>query len=249
MNFFKILNQGWVGVTIGILGIIFSYITYRTSKIGPRLVYQFKSLEIIGGLKSFPNELEIVYKGKSVPRVTKTNIIIWNSGTKTIEGSNIITEDPLKFVFNNDAKILRIIVVKKKRNIINLDITQNDKEPNIAYFSFNFLDPKDGVVIEILHTDIDHYPKIKGTIMGIPKGFKKYGTNKLYISNKLKVFIIILTILGIISSTLVLYYDILLGRPYIIPTIQLILLLSLGIPFWQTRRKYPKELEDFITKF
>ena len=41
--------------------------------------------------------------------------------------------------------------------------------------AFDYLDPGDGAVIEVLHTDSKRFPEISGTIKGVPKGCLDWG--------------------------------------------------------------------------
>jgi hypothetical protein len=175
-NLFGFLNQGWVGVIVGIVGVIIAIITYKRSMIGGRLVYQWNSLNIIGKNEKTPDEIEIYYKGKKVPRIIKTRIILWNSGNKTVDGERIVKNDQLRLEFGNNEEIIRAYVQKKTREVNDFGITLDNENKNIIKFSFEFLDPKDGAVIEILHTDNKRYPDVKGSIKGLPKGLLYWGS-------------------------------------------------------------------------
>lgn len=182
---FDFLNQGWVGAVIGLLGLIAAYITYKFSKIGSRLVYQWQSLKIISKNNKVPEELEIKYKGKSVPRLIKTQIVFWNAGTRTINGEDIVKADPLKMVFAEGEEIVSFNIIKVTREINRFSYSIANAEKNKLYFEFDFLDPNDGAVLEVLHTDNMRYPEITGTIKGMPDGILNWSNTKRH-KNKLK---------------------------------------------------------------
>ena len=46
--------------------------------------------------------------------------------------------------------------------------------------SFDYLNVGDGAVIELLHTDEERYPRVKGTIRGLPKGVLNWGRFRTY---------------------------------------------------------------------
>ncbi|USK54383.1 hypothetical protein LIS82_22960 [Cytobacillus solani] len=174
----EFLNQGWVGAVIGIISVLYAFIIYKISKIGTRLVYQWKSLKIISKGKKVPDEIEIIYKGKSVDRLIKTQIIIWNSGKKTVNGEDIVKEDPLKMIFSNNEEIISVNITKVTREINQFSYSVSEEEKNELNFKFGFLDPGDGVVLEIFHTDNNRYPKISGTIKGMPQGILNWSNKK-----------------------------------------------------------------------
>jgi len=176
MELIEFLNQGWVGSLIGIIGIVIGYILYRASLIGPRPVFQYRSINLIEKEKqALPSDVEIFFRGKKVSRLTKTYIIFWNSGKSTLYGKDIVDDDPLRFSFGKDAEILmaRILKITKKMNKFEARI--NPKSPNEVIINFDYLDPNDGAVIEILHTSIQRTPECKGTIRGVPKGILNWG--------------------------------------------------------------------------
>ncbi|MGG4452358.1 hypothetical protein [Brevibacillus porteri] len=172
LNFF---NQGWVGALIGILGVLIAIYTYKRTKIGPRLVYQMSSLKIIGKNEITPEEITIYFKGIKVLRIIKTTIIIWNSGTNSIDGKNIVKNDPLRLEFGEDEEIIGASILKRTKEVNDFEITNNTEQRNVLILNFEYLDPQDGVSIEILHTDISRYPKFKGSIKGMPNGVINWG--------------------------------------------------------------------------
>lgn len=172
---FNFFNQGWVGAVIGILGVLIAIYTYKRTKIGPRLVYQLDSLKVIGKDGRTPEEITIYYKGIKVPRIIKTTIIIWNSGTKTIDGVNIVKNDPLRLEFSDEEEIIAATILKRTKEVNEFEITSSSEQRNVLNIDFEYLDPKDGVSIEILHTDVRRYPVFKGSIKGMPKGAINWG--------------------------------------------------------------------------
>ena len=177
MELIEFLSQGWVGSLMGIvgslIGIIGIVIAYRASRIGPRPVFQYKSLNLIEKEKqALPSDVEIFFRGKKVSRLTKTYIIFWNSGKSTLYGKDIVDDDPLRFSFGKDAEILRARIPKVTKKMNKFEARINPKSPNEVIIN---LDPNDGAVIEILHTSIQRTPECKGTIRGVPKGILNWG--------------------------------------------------------------------------
>ncbi|MGW8442066.1 hypothetical protein ACWGXJ_14010 [Paenibacillus sp. S33] len=94
-----ILNQGWFGILVGILTAIFVYVR---GKIGARLDYQMGQLKIVGKENLIAPGIEIKYNGVPIENLVKTQIIIWNSGNATINGTEIVNDDRLRFAFEKN---------------------------------------------------------------------------------------------------------------------------------------------------
>lgn len=181
-NIFQFFNQGWVGSLIGIIGILVAIITFKASKTAKRLVYQSETLKIIGKDSITLDEIEITYKKKQVPRVIKTTITIWNSGKETINGFDIIEDDKLRIELNEDKEIISLNLIQKTRTVNKFNAILDENNNNKAILTFDYLDPNDGIVLEILHTDSKWQPKLKGSIKGLPKGCIDWSNNPAKIS-------------------------------------------------------------------
>jgi len=84
-------SQGWVGSLIGIIGLIIGVFLYKASRIGARPVYQLRAFGLIGKEKQvLPEQVEILFGGRSIPRLTMTHLILWNSGKATLYGKDIV---------------------------------------------------------------------------------------------------------------------------------------------------------------
>lgn len=174
MDLLGFFNQGWVGSSIGILGVLFAaYQILR--RLDARPVYQYTGQKLIssaGGL--LPNEVVVSFNNAAVPRLSLTHIIFWNKGRSTIRGSDIAEDHPLVFFFNG-GEVLKAEIVKTTRQAINASVTKIPNHESAVGLKFSFLDPQDGVAIKVLHTSNDTAPVFTGTIMGIPKGVKSLG--------------------------------------------------------------------------
>ncbi|MBA7677158.1 hypothetical protein ES703_85407 [subsurface metagenome] len=170
--------EAWIITLIGVIvGLVAAFIFYRLLRVGSRLVYQSRAMELIGKVKpALPKEVEILYENKSVPRLMRTHIILWNSGKATLNGEGIAQDDKLRFEFSKDTQVLRVHALKETRKKVNkFKAEVNPDHPNKVIFSFAYLDEGDGVTLEILHTDKEGYPKVKGNIRGLPKGILDWG--------------------------------------------------------------------------
>jgi hypothetical protein len=172
------LSSGFTGSMLGIAGLIYAVYTYRKSKIGKRLTSTRESIEIIDPDNESSEKIEITYEGIKVPRVIKSKIILWNSGNKTIDGNDNVEKDPIRVEFGSEDRIISSSIIKttNQSNGAELNVKEDKR---ILFFSFDYLDPKDGVCIEVIHTEKRIRPKVTGKIKGMPDGIKSWSiTNK-----------------------------------------------------------------------
>jgi hypothetical protein len=175
-SFTQLLDKAWLGTVIAALGIVIGTIValviYRASVVGARPVYHRRSFRVIGFNKDeFMQNVEILYRDKHVDRLTRTTVIFWNAGKKIIYGSDIVADDAVRCELSPDARALEVRVIKHTRDANKFTAVIDDNSQNRVILSFDYLDPQDGAVLELLHTDSVRDPAVKGTIRGVPKGF------------------------------------------------------------------------------
>ena len=125
---------------------------------------------------ALPSEIDVQYRGVSIPRLTKSVLIIWNNGENTLSGADIVEKDPLRMVVGNDGAILSVSVLKTSRAVNDFQVfTRPSFSSSEARISFDFLDANDGAVIEVLHTSANRKPSLQGTMRGLPQGFSNLG--------------------------------------------------------------------------
>jgi hypothetical protein len=179
-DLFNFLNQGWVGSLTGFIGIVIGILgiySYKISKSHGLPTVQKHSLRIIEKEKTaVSDDLEILFKGKKVERLTKTIIVFWNDGTETINGSDVVASDKISFSFSHGERILSSKIICVTRAVNHTSLVNSKDQNNKVNLIFDFLDPNDGVTIELLHTDKKRYPSITGTIKGVPSGIYDAGS-------------------------------------------------------------------------
>ena len=250
-----VFSKGWVGSIIGIIGISIALILYFKSKQKPILVFQHRGLKLLGHTAGLlPNDIEVHHKGIKIPKLTKTVLIIWNGGEKTIKGTDIVDRDCLRVELPEDSQLLSVNTINNSRSVINFSATRSNEFENSIKLSFDFLDQNDGSVVEILHTSSDPYLSIIGTIMGLPNGIKNFGKitsgRKIFSLAPFKVvlpsrlFYILTSTAGLFLTIISLFVSsksrstdnyafVIMGLVY----------LAMGLfGLWIGRRKYPKSL-------
>ena len=176
---FSFFNQGWVGSLIGLIGIILGAVgifSYKISKSIAKPSFQKASLRLLGRDEdNLPKEVTVLFKGNEVNRLTKTTLILWNNGTEVLDGKDVIPKSPICITYNNGDNILSHKILKRTKAVNNFSVVKNKECPHQLLASFDYLDPKDGIVLEILHDSEKKHPEITGIIKGIPKGFIDLG--------------------------------------------------------------------------
>lgn len=175
-NVLSLMEKSWLGTLLGIVGLVVALVSYLWTRKRTSLGYVHLGEHLLGSASdALPPAIVVQYDGISIPRLTKSVLIFWNSGENTVLGSDIVAKDPLRFHVGSDGQILSISVLKATRSVNDFTVIPPGKEMNEAEFNFNFLDANDGVVVEILHTSTDRQPRIKGTLRGLPQSFRNFG--------------------------------------------------------------------------
>lgn len=157
------LNQGWVGVVIGVL---VSLYFYRKADRRARLTYSALGIPIVQGSHAelLAADIEVSYRGKVIPRVSVATVTIWNTGNATLEGAAIADADPLR-IRSLGGEILAATIVRWT-NLANA-VKLVEPEGGEVRVNFDYLDPKDGVTVRVVHTSMEPAPSLGGSMKGI----------------------------------------------------------------------------------
>lgn len=163
----------WVGTAISAVGVILAVTFYFKSRKRPRPLYRVLTYPVVGprGLK----DVEIRYRGETVPRVSSAAVLFWNAGTATLDGSDVAEADPLRIEIPEDGRILNAQVVARTREANQGDIAVGGESTTSIPIIFDFLDPGDGLTALVLHTGTPRAVKVLGTVKGVPKGPQSLG--------------------------------------------------------------------------
>lgn len=170
-NMDKILNfltnplfAVFLTLLFGILAIILYY--HSPPKVIKCLI---SSNKLIDNTQSQFSNLSILYRGKQVEKLIVSKITFWNSSFSTIRKEDLIEKSPF-FVTIDDGEILEISVLNGKDtpNQVNADFIDNYS----AKISFDYLDHKEGGIIQVVHTG-NQEVNISKKLMG-GKIVKKY---------------------------------------------------------------------------
>lgn len=173
---FNFFNQGWVGSLIGIFGLIVATFFFLKSRRAPKPSYQKSSLRLLGkNENNLPDQVTVLFNKKEVDRLTKTTLIFWNNGNEVLKGEEVADTDPIKISFNEGDHILSYEKLHETKEVNEFSVSEDKNNSHQLVIKFSYLDPGDGISIELFHDSEDLYPKVHGSIMGLPKGVEDLG--------------------------------------------------------------------------
>jgi hypothetical protein len=156
----------YLGLVLGIIGLIASYYFYKLSIRKKEPVYSIRSNNIISGSKSKYENLRVLYINKEVENFTVSKILFFNRGSETITRKDIETSYPLR-VSTKDCQLLDAFVLQINKPSNNFTLTW-DKSGDFVYIDFDYLDKNQGGVVQIAHTGLSSDNiKVEGDIMGV----------------------------------------------------------------------------------
>jgi hypothetical protein len=168
---FQLMDKAWFGTIIAILGVGIAIYFYFKTRVVVSISSQMRGIRLIGSQAvAISPALTVLYHDQKVPRLARSEVVIWNDGNSTIKGGDIVQSDSLRLEFGTDVQILEASVVRATRQVNDVTVVVPQEQRNAALISFDFLDKGDGMRIVLLHTAKKLVPTIKGTIRGLPKG-------------------------------------------------------------------------------
>ena len=177
-----------------------------TNKRKKEIMYLRNTYSVIQKGENIIPELNIEYKNRKITDFNITKYVIWNGGNEVLERNNMVIEKPLQIVSENKNTVIldaQIIKVSEQTNRISI----RSMEDNKIELEFEYIEPENGAVIQVLHTgkaDLKVEGKIKGgkAIKNIDRISTKKLSNqkrKRFLSVLMVIMMIDLTFMGIIS--------------------------------------------------
>lgn len=168
------LFQNWIETLLAIVGVVIGLFGLLRSRAVGIVAIQSHDISLISrDTSEFPAELDIRYRGASIPRLTSSTVFIWNRGSATIRRRDIAESNPLTLKFDGSVFNQRISCSTDESIQAVSSIVQDSKH-SVSY-DFEFLNPKDGFVMEILHAGDSKHPNCLGTIMNSSKRPQYWG--------------------------------------------------------------------------
>jgi hypothetical protein len=144
---------GFVGVFIGILGIILSYFFYLKSIRVKKPFYLINNNNLFRDNLALLNGLDILYNGNRVENLSISQVAFWNKGNEIIDNSDIVKTEPLRIESKKNIQILdsKIITENNPTN----EFVLKPIDMSRVEIQFDFIEKNDGVVIQVIHTGVD----------------------------------------------------------------------------------------------
>lgn len=243
-----------------IIGIPLSTYFYFKSKKEKMLRFEIKSNNIFKDFESIIGNVKVTCDDKSISTLTITSILMWCDGKETIYDKDIATQMPLIVKAKDGKEILEAKIVSCNNQANN--ITLEKFENNSYKINFEYLDNKDGFIIQVVHTgnsskDIILNGKIKGMKGNIEKKYpknnkilKKFFKNKLISSPKMfPYFLFVISLVVMICYIYLLIFKIkeleAAGMELHFIFLAYMLMFILSIRILLKKRRIPKEFQDF----
>ncbi len=178
---FAVLNSGWfalISLIVGLLGIGVSYIFYRRGRPSTELRDMLSEVEVIGVTPTeYSDGLEVRFEGQQIPQLTNSTYAIWNAGTTTLHGRDIVETEPLRLELQGEGRILRAEVDASTRAVNSGSVSFDEKSVRLG---FDYLDASDGFRVIVLHSGHPNSLSSLGTIRGVPQGLLRHDPGKKF---------------------------------------------------------------------
>jgi hypothetical protein len=147
------------GLIVGVVGIPVAFVVGRRNRQRPdlRVVTDFDQIVAPGDFAG-GGEIKLAWAGRPLEEVSRTNIAFWNHRGDHVSGDDVLPADPLRIEVDDDDEILQVRVVSFSTPQNALAVVGTD-------IKFDYLDPGDGGVLEVLHKG-ESPARIVGTIPG-----------------------------------------------------------------------------------
>jgi hypothetical protein len=163
----SIVNEGWFSIPVGLLGgTVVSYVFFVKSRIRVSLASSTSDATIVAPEED-SEKLEMRYDGEAVPRVTRSVVGIWNNGTQAIRRDDLSGRDRFRIEAADGVRILRSAVLQCTRDAIDATILRLDGQ--CIHLDFDFLNPGDGLSVEVIHTGVAGAVRAAGAVKGMAR--------------------------------------------------------------------------------
>jgi hypothetical protein len=154
----------WLAIGLFVVGIPVTWLLARRNRQKPDVRYAIDQEELIAPEDSLlDGGLELKFRGSALTRLTRTYVAVWSKRGDTVRREDLTAADPLRIELEPSDAVLSARVVTMSRSQIQVAVSV--PQANIAELSFDFLDPKDGFIVELLHRT-NAEAELHGTLKG-----------------------------------------------------------------------------------
>lgn len=156
----------WFFVTLIVVAAgVFAFVSYFKSKRVKEPKYVIHTSNLIQDYSNVLSKLDISYAGMKINNLSSTTIVMWNEGRDPINARDIAPSDPIIINLVGEGIIVNcyVVTVNNVANQISASLL-NEKQASIK---FDFLDFRQGAVIQVFHTGKSSQDlALQGTIIG-----------------------------------------------------------------------------------
>lgn len=149
---------------IGVPSFLYAIATHKRIQIS----YADSSLPVIEKGTSVFEKLSVHYDNEQIERLTVTRVAIWNSGNEEIEESRFVNGKSISLRCDDNTKILDAKIIQETDSDNHFRIAECSEHE--IKLSMDYMNPKDGVVVQVIHT---------GSYKSISVDCKLKGGNKI----------------------------------------------------------------------
>lgn len=141
----------------------FGIYTWKKGREKRRISYCKKTNQVIYGGKKLIESLNITYDGVVVDALSISRIMIWNSGNRVLSVSDFASADRLSIKACENERLLDCQLIDESESNNRFELSSDGKTLNI---SFEFIDPNQGSVIQVVHSGGGDSIRLCGRIKG-----------------------------------------------------------------------------------
>lgn len=198
MNLEELMNNPYTLLILSVctvFSVIYAIYAGIKSKEKKEISYISNTYKIVRAGKNIIPEIQISYRGQAIEDLTVTRFAIWNSGNRLLNSNDTVDIKPLSIISNDDGPDILDASIIKQSEVSN-KFTVNKKNSHFVELKFDYMDRKDGIILQILHTGDIHDISFTGLIKG-GKKLKNAENNILLIKNKKIIKTISILLIGI----------------------------------------------------
>lgn len=157
---------GVIAIFVALIALPFTYFIGRRNRTLPDIRYAVDFDIILNpDDRLLDQNLQMTIGGHQITSISRTRLAFWNQRGDTVRGTDIVKADPIRLEFAEGDTPLQARVLSSSREQIELTASINSASPASCNITFEFLDARDGAILEIVHQGTEQ-PRLTGTLMG-----------------------------------------------------------------------------------
>lgn len=144
-----------VSLGVGFASIVLALILYRASKPRRLLAYATRTFRIISDKAQKVAGLKVLYNERAVRSLSLTRLGIWNAGNEALRRTDIPSVSPPVIHARKGVSILKAQILETTSSANRIELTPFEGEVSGYAIGFEFLDPGDGALFNIVHDGIE----------------------------------------------------------------------------------------------